>query len=105
MRSIHADIAFTLLTYGFALSNLACATVAALGLYEYDRGITETQRQANDSQINFAVTLLCRASGVFQHISERILPEWQRASSKFSSSSFDNKPIDVNPEITTALSK
>lgn len=98
--SLHADLAFTLLTYGFAFSNLARSTVAALGRYEYDRTISETSRKMKDEKLNFAVQLLCRASGVFKYLSDSVLPAWDQCDTPS-----QVRPPDVTQEVTNALSK
>lgn len=98
--SLQADLAFTLLTYAFALSNLARSTVGTLGNYERERAISDIERKAKDERLNFAVTLLCRASGVFRHVSERVLPEWAKYGSSEAA-----RPPDVTQEVTSALSK
>ena len=102
VTSLHADLAFTILTYGFALSNLALSTVASLGSYERERAISDVERRAKDEKLNFAVTLLCRASGIFRHLSEVVLPEWERHAN---GSSPLSRPPDVTIEVTSALSK
>ncbi|OCB87336.1 hypothetical protein A7U60_g5475 [Sanghuangporus baumii] len=98
--SLHADLAFTLLTYSFVLSNLARSTVASLGNYESERTISDSERKAKDEKLNFAVTLLCRASGIFKYLSETALPEWEK-----SGSSPHSRPPDVTQQVTNALSK
>ena len=98
--SLHADLAFTLLTYAFVLSNLARSTVASLGNYEVERAISDAERKTKDEKLNFAVTLLCRASGVFKHLSETVLPEWEK-----SGSIPQTRPPDVTQQVTNALSK
>jgi hypothetical protein len=67
------ELVFTLLTYGFALSNLARLNFAALGTYECECGISNVERKAKDEKLCFAITLLCRASGLFGHISTTAL--------------------------------
>ncbi|KAH8118953.1 BRO1 domain-containing protein [Phellopilus nigrolimitatus] len=98
--SLHADLAFTLLTYAFVLSNLARVTVASLGRYECERAISEVERKAKDDKLNFSVVLLCRACGVFKHLSEKVLPEWDKGES-----SSHSRPPDVTQEVTNALAK
>lgn len=98
--SLHADLAFTLLTYAFVLSNLARTTVASLGNYECERSISDADRKAKDEKLNFAVTLLCRAGGVYKHLSEKVLPEWDK-----SDSSSQGRPPDVTQQVTNALAK
>ncbi|KAG1847433.1 hypothetical protein C8R48DRAFT_837134 [Suillus tomentosus] len=79
LASLHADLASSLLTYAFALSNFARVTVASLSSYEYDRAISEIERKAKDEKLNFAVTMLCRASGIFStYVSEKVLLDWDK---------------------------
>ncbi|EJD02669.1 uncharacterized protein FOMMEDRAFT_107601 [Fomitiporia mediterranea MF3/22] len=98
--SLHADLAFTLLTYAFVLSNLARSTVTSLGNYEFERTISEMERKTKDEKLNFAVTLLCRANGVFKYLSETVLPEWDK-----DESSLQNRPPDATQQVTNALAK
>ena len=100
IRSLDADLSFSLLTYAFALSNLARSNIAALGKYEIERGTSKTDREVKDEKLNFAITLLCRASGVFQYLSDTVLPEWDRVGT-----SPGIRPPDITPGVTTALSK
>ncbi|KIJ49594.1 hypothetical protein M422DRAFT_74636 [Sphaerobolus stellatus SS14] len=72
---LYAELAFTLLTYGFTLANLARSTTLSLGDYEHDRHITDVERRAKDEKLNFAVDLLSRASGVYLHVAEVVLPQ------------------------------
>ncbi|KAH9171173.1 hypothetical protein EDB89DRAFT_2114591 [Lactarius sanguifluus] len=69
LPSLSAELVFTLVTYGFALSNLARLNVAALGSYERERGISDVERKAKDEKLGFAVAQFCKASGVFEHVS------------------------------------
>ncbi|OJA20073.1 hypothetical protein AZE42_02479 [Rhizopogon vesiculosus] len=98
--SLHADLAFSLLTYAFALSNFARVTVISLGSYERERAISDIERKAKDEKLNFAVTLLCRASGIFTHISEKVLLEWDKAGEGAS-----GRPPDLSKEVNAALAK
>ena len=93
-------MAFLLLTYAFALSNLARSSVASLGSYEYERATSDSERKAKDEKLNFSVTLLCRASGVYTYISDTVLVDWQkyRGPDKV-------VPPDLTTEVTTALAK
>jgi hypothetical protein len=100
--TLQTDLAFTLLTYAFALSNLARSISASLGYYERERAISEQQRKAKDEKLNFAVTLLCRSSGVFSYISETVLLQWEQATA---GKSGVVRPPDLSKEVTTALAK
>lgn len=75
---IHSDYAFALLTYAFALSNLAHSIVASLGAYEHERAISDSERKTKDERLNHAITFLCRASGIFSYVSDTVLLEWQK---------------------------
>ncbi|KAI6134620.1 hypothetical protein EDD17DRAFT_1550620 [Pisolithus thermaeus] len=99
LLSLHADLAFSLLTYGMALSNFARLTVNALGHYEHEPAISAIERHAKDEKLNFAVSLLCRASGVFAHLSESALIDWNDAGAS------GPRPPDLTTEVCAALSK
>jgi hypothetical protein len=100
LASLHADLASSLLTYAFALSNFARVTVASLGSYEHDRAISEIERKAKDEKLNFAVTMLCRASGIFTYMSEKVLLDWDKAGDGAS-----GRPPDLSKEVNAALAK
>ncbi|RDB25016.1 pH-response regulator protein palC [Hypsizygus marmoreus] len=100
---LHADLAFTLLTYAFALSNLGRSTALSLGRYERDRAISEAERKEKDGQLNVAVDFLCRASGIFTYIADNVLPEWE-TNIRGGPTGFE-KPPDLSREVITALAK
>ncbi|KAJ7935452.1 BRO1 domain-containing protein [Mycena leptocephala] len=100
LPSLHADFAYSLLTYAFALSNLARSKVSSLGTYEHDRAISDADRKAKDNQLTVAADLLCRASGIFSYLSETVLVDWEGASS-----SAHAKPPDLSREVNNALAK
>lgn len=99
---LHADYAFTLLTYAFALSNLAHSIVTSVGNYEQDQAISDADRQAKEEKLNVAVDFLCRASGIFSFLSDKVLPEWE--TSKVSPPNF-HKPPDLTREVSSSLAK
>ena len=98
---VPADLAFTLLTYAFTLSNLARTNVESLGDYEHARATTEAERKLKDEKIQSAVMLLRKASGVFKHLGEVVIPEWERVAGPGTAS----RPPEMTQEVTTALSK
>ena len=71
-------MAFSILTYGYCLSNLAHCVVISLGDYEYDRAIMGDELKAKDERVNFAVTLLCKASGIFEYVAKAVLGRWEQ---------------------------
>jgi len=99
---VYADYSFTLLTYGFALCDLAYTIVSSVGMYEYDRAISDAGRKSKEDQLNVAVDFLCRASGVFTHIGETVLLEWD-ANRNFPTGF--HKPPDISREVNNALAK
>ncbi|KAF8198069.1 hypothetical protein BJ912DRAFT_922770 [Pholiota molesta] len=99
---LHADYSFSLLTYAFALSNLAHSIVSSVGIYEHDRAISDTDRKAKDDRLNVAVDFLCRASGIFTFIANTVIPEWE--TNRTSPPGFQ-RPPDVSREINSALAK
>jgi hypothetical protein len=103
--SLYADLSFSLLTYAFALSNLARSVVASLGAYERERGISDIERKAKDEKLNFSVTLLCRASGLFSHISEQVLLDWDKHRAANYTVADIGRPPDLSREVNAALAK
>lgn len=81
-----------------ALSNFARLSVATLGDYEHEPAISAIERRAKDEKLNFAVSHLCRASGVFSHISESVLVIWNHTGAA-------PRPPDLSSEVCAALSK
>jgi hypothetical protein len=103
VSSLHADLAFSLLTYAFAVSNLARSVTASLGAYEYERSITDIERKAKDEKLNFAVTLLCKASGIYSYISDTVLSEWDKQSGPDKLS--NSRPPDLSRDVNSGLAK
>lgn len=102
VHGLYADYAFSLLTYAFALSNLAVITVNSVGKYEQDRAITDVDRRAREEKLNVALQFLCRASGIFTYLSDTVLPEWE--TSRTTSPSVQ-RPPDLSREVSNALAK
>ncbi len=102
LPALPSELIFTLLTYGFALFNLARLNVVALGTYERERGISDAERKTKDEKLGFAVTLFCKASGLFEHVTTTVLsgaeqtPGWQTGRSR---------PPELSNEVSLALSK
>jgi hypothetical protein len=102
LPTLPAELVFTLLTYAFALSNLARLNVAALGTYERERGISDVERKAKDEKLGFAVTLLCRASGLFEHVSTTALSGTEQTPGRKSNRA---RAPELCKEVASALSK
>ncbi|KAG6375505.1 hypothetical protein JVT61DRAFT_3064 [Boletus reticuloceps] len=103
LPSLQADLASTLLTYAMALSNFSHSVTASLGAYEYEPAISEKVRKEKDERLNFGVTLLCRASGVFSAISEGVLNELDKVGSGGGGGWV--RPPDLWKEVNAALAK
>lgn len=84
---LHADLVFTLLVQGYTLSNYAHTLVQTLGTYEYDPSLPDKDRAEKETTLNFAVDLLKRASGVFTHIADVVMPEWDNSQFSYAASS------------------
>ena len=102
LPSLSAELVFTLITYGFALSNLARLNVVSLGSYERERGISDIERKAKDEKLGFAVAHFCKASGLFEHISTVVLPEAEQTPGW---KNVRARPPELSKEVTSALSK
>ena len=100
LPSLQADLASTLVTYAMALSNFSHSVTASLGAYEFERAISEKERKEKDDKLNFGVTLLCRASGVFSVLSEKVLDDLNQ---DWSGGAV--KPPDLCKEVNAALAK
>ncbi|KAF5380535.1 hypothetical protein D9615_004724 [Tricholomella constricta] len=103
LPGLQADLAFSLLTYAFALSNLARSTANSLGRYERDRAISDSERKAKDEQLNVAVDFLCRVSGIYTYVGDTVLPEWE-THIRGRPTGFE-KPPDLSREVNSALAK
>ncbi|THH28751.1 hypothetical protein EUX98_g5447 [Antrodiella citrinella] len=104
--SLAAELAFTLLTYAFALSNLARAVVESLGSYEYERAISDAERKAKDERLAFAVALLCKSAGIFEHIAKEVMPAWDEARRRVALGGIScPNPPDLSREVLIGLSK
>ncbi|EGN99751.1 hypothetical protein SERLA73DRAFT_88380 [Serpula lacrymans var. lacrymans S7.3] len=102
--SLYADLAFSLLTYAFALSNLAYSIVNSLGNYERERAISDIERKTKDEKLNFAVTLLCRAAGIFSYLSDSVLLDWSKIEAR-NTGNVTARPPDMHKEVNAALAK
>lgn len=102
LPTLPSELVFTLLTYGFALFNLARLNVVALGTYERERGISDVERKAKDEKLGFAVTLFCRAGGLFEHVGTTVLSGAEQIPGLQSGRS---RPPELSKEVSMALSK
>jgi len=99
-----ADLAFVLLTYGYALSNLARSYVTALDAYGRDQAaVYELDHKSKDEQLSVAVSFLRKASGIFSYVGENVLANWTVG--KPGSASNFKKPPDLIQEVSSALAK
>lgn len=102
--TLPADLVFTLLTYAFALSNLSRAVVVSLGAYETQRAILDSERKQKDERLGFAVTMLCRAAGLFEWIAREGIGKWERERDSVNGER-GARPPDFTKEVAVALSK
>jgi hypothetical protein len=87
---------------------MAASSVTSLGYYERERAITDAQRKVKDDKLNFAVQLLLRSAGVFSHVAENVIPQWERSLLEVNegqASSPNGKPVDLCKELVSALSR
>ncbi|OCH93749.1 hypothetical protein OBBRIDRAFT_724111 [Obba rivulosa] len=104
--TLSTELVFTLLTYAFALSNLARAVVYSLGSYEKKRAITDAERRVKDERLGFSVTMLCRSAGIFEYIGKDCLAQWERERERISASGLScPRPPDLSREVVIGLSK
>lgn len=100
---LYYDLAFTLLTYAYSLSDLARVTVNSVGPLEQFRNLSEIDRREKDEQITFAIKLLRRSAGILKHIADFVIPEWDKTVKSSNSKSANERPADVSPEVVNAL--
>ncbi|KAI0084890.1 hypothetical protein BDY19DRAFT_997290 [Irpex rosettiformis] len=104
--SLAAELGFTLLTYAFLLSNLSRAVVTNLGMYEFERGISDVERKVKDERLGFAVTLLCKVAGVYEYIAKNVVSDWEAAREKAVAGGMNCPyPPDLSREVLIGLSK
>jgi hypothetical protein len=80
-----------------------------LGAYETERAISDAERKLKDEKLNFAVQLFLRASGIFSHVAENVIPQWERslvedASDQTQTSTSNVRPVELSKELVSALS-
>lgn len=100
---LYADMTFTLLTYAYAISNLARSIVLSLGTYEHDRAISDQARKLKDDQLNVAHGFLCKASAIFSYVCDTVLLDWE--TNRAGGPPRFNKPSDLSREVINALAK
>ncbi|OBZ70590.1 pH-response regulator protein palC [Grifola frondosa] len=106
LPTLSTELNFALLTYAFAISNLARAVVHSLGNYETERAISDTERRAKDERLGFAVSLLCKAAGLFEYIGKECLAEWDRERERAIAVGLScPRPPDLSREVVIGLSK
>ena len=107
LPTLSTDLIFTSLTYAFALSNLSRAVVDSLGSYEIQRAILDAERKTKDERLGFAVTLLCRAAGVFEWIAKEGITRWESERERLArhGGGWISRPPDFSKEVVVALSK
>ena len=77
-----------------------------MGSYETERGISDTERKAKDERLGFAVTLLCKAAGIFEHIAKDVMSDWDAARQRAAAAEIPcPNPPDLSREVLIGLSK
>lgn len=94
---------FSILTYGYCLSNLAHCVVISLGDYEYGRATMGPELKAKDERLNFAVTLLCKASGIFEYTAKTVLGRWEQE--RHTIKRDHANPPELSREVSVGLSR
>ncbi|KDN48510.1 hypothetical protein K437DRAFT_255485 [Tilletiaria anomala UBC 951] len=100
LRGLHYEVCAVLLLYGTALSNFAAAIVASLGNYELERTLQDAERKQRDDKLKRAADTFCQAAGIFEYLSQVMIPRWEERAS-----CLDGRPPDLTREVTMALSK
>ncbi|GAA5943487.1 uncharacterized protein JCM15063_006488 [Sporobolomyces koalae] len=102
LPSFHFELTATLLAYGICLANASAVLVAALGSYEVSASVSSSAITAHDETVNHAADMLCRASGIFLHLAETVIPRWEAA---VGIESLRSRPVEFTRDAATALSR
>ncbi len=106
MPSLAAELAFSLVTYAFSLSNLARAIVVSLRSYETEPAISEQERKDKDERLGHAVAHLRTAAGIYEYVAKGILAKWDLARENAIASGMQcPHPPELSKEILIGLSK
>lgn len=77
-----------------------------MGMYEFERGLSDTERKAKDERLGFAVTLLCKVAGVYEYIAKHVVSDWEAAREHAIASGMNCPyPPDLSREVLIGLSK
>jgi hypothetical protein len=98
----HFELTATLLSYGICLANSAAVLVSSLGSYEISSSVSSSAITTHDETVNQAADVLCRASGIFSHLAQTVIPRWEAA---VGIESLRSRPIEFTRDAATALSK
>jgi len=80
--------------------------VHSLGIYERERAISDAERRAKDEKLQFAVTLLCKAAGIFEYIAKDCIQEWELERERVVAAGLTcPRPPDLTREVVVGLSK
>ena len=90
-----------LLTHALCLSNRSATLVASLGTYETSSTVSTADLKTHDETINSAAEMLCRSSGILQHLAEVVLPRWEASAGEASK----GRPVELTRDVVSALSK
>ncbi|KDQ57433.1 hypothetical protein JAAARDRAFT_130249 [Jaapia argillacea MUCL 33604] len=102
---LQTDVVFTLITSAFALTNLARSVLVSLGSYEHQREILDKERKVKDDKVNFTVTLLTKAAGIFGWLSEVGVGDWEKDVKERGGLGKVERPVELSKEVCAALAK
>ncbi|GAA5998717.1 hypothetical protein JCM5350_005398 [Sporobolomyces pararoseus] len=102
LPSFHFELAATLLSYAICLANSAAVLVSSLGSYEIASSVSSSAISTHDETVNQAADMLCRASGIFLHLADTVIPRWEAS---VGIESLRARPIEFTRDAATALSK
>ncbi|CAH7685465.1 BRO1-like domain-containing protein [Phakopsora pachyrhizi] len=102
LSSFHFELSFVLFSLALSISNNAHSISASIGSYELG---TEQDRQSGDFKLSQAVEALCRASGLLDHLSQSILPNWENQHSDGIVNLRSIRPPELSRESTAGLAQ
>lgn len=115
LPSFLAEQTFVLLTYIYSLSNLSTSLLLSLNptsststssrSYELDPTMSSAERKKKDDKLGQAADLLCRAAGIGEWMSERVVGEWERERSQKGGGGKAKGPVEGSRGFVMGLSK
>jgi hypothetical protein len=115
LPTFQSELLFTLLCYATALNNHAGIIVQSLSSDTPSKGrelapvATAAEEKGRVDKLAQAVDFLCRASGIFEHVCDKMLPAWDAATRNVGSAGSnqrkgkDKMPVECSREVVRGM--